>query len=205
MDRLLLALCACALIATFACDEEEPAPPPPPAPVVDAGAGIARIERPGYESTSGDADSGLSPDPLPPESRSDPESADQTERDQTRESPSRTVVPDDGLSLDLRGSDVSDDGPEDEELQDDEPDEPREEATPPTGGSRPADVACTEHTDCESGICEGLGCGPDEGRCALADRMCTFDYVPYCGCDGVTFQASGSCPGERFSARGPCE
>lgn len=194
MDRFLLALCACALIATFACDDdEESVVPPVPTPVVSAG--IAPIERPGYESISGDEDSGLSPDPLPPE-RSD--------RERGGESRSESGTPtlrlrNDGPvaagdSLDLRGGDTADDGPDDAD----------EEATPPTGGSRPAGASCSEHTDCESGICEGEGCDPDEGRCAASDRMCTFDYVPYCGCDGVTFQASGGCPGARFSARGPC-
>jgi hypothetical protein len=34
--------------------------------------------------------------------------------------------------------------------------------------------------------------------------MCTRDLRTYCGCDGQTFQSSGSCPGKRFANPGEC-
>lgn len=64
---------------------------------------------------------------------------------------------------------------------------------------------CTTGTDCVSGVCEGQGCGDAQpGTCAPAQRACTKDLRPYCGCDGTTFHASGSCPGRRYQAEGEC-
>jgi hypothetical protein len=37
------------------------------------------------------------------------------------------------------------------------------------------------------------------------DRICTADVVEYCGCDGKTFVASSSCPGESFAKTGRCD
>ena len=71
--------------------------------------------------------------------------------------------------------------------------------------NRPDGSACTNPEDCGSGICEGMGCGTEEGVCAPKSRPCTRDLRSYCGCDGQTFQSSGSCPGARFSAKGTCE
>jgi hypothetical protein len=65
--------------------------------------------------------------------------------------------------------------------------------------------ACTDSNDCASGICEGQGCGTPDGRCAAKERPCTADIVPHCGCDGVTFTSSSTCPGRRFAHRGRCE
>lgn len=67
-----------------------------------------------------------------------------------------------------------------------------------------AGMQCMAGAECESGICEGQGCGDTPGTCAPAARGCTRDRRDYCGCDGKTFQASGSCPGQRFSAREAC-
>jgi hypothetical protein len=65
--------------------------------------------------------------------------------------------------------------------------------------------ACNTDADCPDGVCEGEGCGDMEGRCApKTGRMCTRDLRTYCGCDGQTFQSSGSCPGKRFASRGDC-
>lgn len=73
-------------------------------------------------------------------------------------------------------------------------------ATPKAAGE-----SCLAADECESGVCEGEGCGDDQpGTCADAERMCTRDLQQYCGCDGETFGASGSCPGARYSAKGPC-
>ena len=63
---------------------------------------------------------------------------------------------------------------------------------------------CSTSADCDSGVCEGQGCGDANGTCAPAARGCTRDARQYCGCDGKTFTASGSCPGQRFSARAAC-
>lgn len=73
----------------------------------------------------------------------------------------------------------------------------------PAGGAEGA--PCTLDLDCASGVCEGQGCGEGEGRCAAAERMCTRDLVSFCSCDGVTFEASSSCPGQRYASRGACD
>jgi len=71
--------------------------------------------------------------------------------------------------------------------------------------AQPDGSKCTNGTQCQSGICEGEGCGDDQpGTCMAKDRQCTMDLRQYCGCDGKTFQGSGSCPGGRFSKRGKC-
>lgn len=87
-----------------------------------------------------------------------------------------------------------------------------EATTPAPGGDGSADdqakadgADCVDAGDCLSGICEGLGCGEDPpGKCASKERMCTRDFVEYCGCDDKTFGGSGSCPGKRYKAKGSC-
>jgi len=71
---------------------------------------------------------------------------------------------------------------------------------------RKADGAsCLAGAECASGVCEGQGCGNDTpGTCMPAARRCTRDLRPYCGCDGKTFRTSGSCPGQRYAAKGEC-
>jgi len=64
---------------------------------------------------------------------------------------------------------------------------------------------CETGADCDSGLCEGQGCGPRQGVCAARDRACTKDLVAYCGCDGRTFSSSGACPGQRFVFKGDCQ
>lgn len=88
-------------------------------------------------------------------------------------------------------------------------DTPAPTATPaptPTPAAGKADgETCLAAADCASGICEGQGCDDDTpGTCKSAARMCSMDLQPYCGCDGETFQASGTCPGRRFEAKGVC-
>jgi hypothetical protein len=82
---------------------------------------------------------------------------------------------------------------------------PAEPPPPVPAAGRPDGASCTTADQCSGGVCEGEGCGPDEGRCASTQRMCTRDFVKYCGCDGTEFGGSGSCPGKRFSKRGPCQ
>ena len=77
------------------------------------------------------------------------------------------------------------------------------------GGPPDVPVArtCRSTADCARGeechITEGCAtpsyCGP------LLGRACTGDLVPYCGCDGTTFQASSTCPTRTYARRGPCE
>jgi hypothetical protein len=77
-------------------------------------------------------------------------------------------------------------------------------AEQPAGGK--ADGApCLVGPECASGTCEGEGCTDDRpGTCAPRARPCTRDLRQYCGCDGKTFGASGTCPGRRFAARARC-
>lgn len=84
--------------------------------------------------------------------------------------------------------------------------DPTPPSTPPPPEGKKADgMACLIGDECESGVCEGEGCGESQpGRCMPRARGCTRDLRTYCGCDGKTFQASGSCPGRRFSARAAC-
>lgn len=83
--------------------------------------------------------------------------------------------------------------------------DPSETTPGPASEPRPDGAACTQGDECASGICEGEGCGVDEGRCAPRLRGCTKDLQAYCGCDGQTFQASGTCPGSTYRHRGACE
>ncbi len=77
----------------------------------------------------------------------------------------------------------------------------------PKGEGKKADGAdCLAADECVSGICEGQGCADNQpGKCMPRARGCTRDLRSYCGCDGKTFQTSGSCPGRRFASRGRCE
>lgn len=71
-------------------------------------------------------------------------------------------------------------------------------------GGRADGAPCSLGSQCKSGTCEGMGCGPDEARCVPKERACTKDLVPYCGCDGVTFRSSSTCPGRPYRYRGVC-
>jgi len=78
-----------------------------------------------------------------------------------------------------------------------------------TRGECPGKLAdgagCTEPGQCASGVCEGQGCGADAaGTCVPAQRICTKDRRAYCGCDGSTFLASGTCAGRRYASKGDC-
>lgn len=84
--------------------------------------------------------------------------------------------------------------------------DPTPPATPPPAENKKADGAsCLAGAECSSGVCEGQGCGDDTpGKCMPRSRGCTRDLRTYCGCDGKTFQSSGSCPGQRYSVRDKC-
>ena len=81
---------------------------------------------------------------------------------------------------------------------------PSPDAAPASGGVADG-AACTYDDDCASGVCEGQGCAEGQGTCAARDRACTRDLRPYCGCDGQTFESSGTCPGARYEFAGRCE
>jgi hypothetical protein len=98
---------------------------------------------------------------------------------------------------------------------------PLQEGPPPTGSGsagagagsdivrgetgKPDGSQCLLSTECASNECEGQGCSNDKpGTCAPSKRMCTRDRRSYCGCDGKSFFASGTCPGRRYAARNAC-
>ncbi|HTJ42618.1 MAG TPA: hypothetical protein VL463_11020 [Kofleriaceae bacterium] len=76
---------------------------------------------------------------------------------------------------------------------------------PPANQKKHAGEACLAGDDCDSGLCEGEGCGADApGRCADVAKKCTRDRRPFCGCDNQTFMTSGTCPGRRYAHKGKC-
>ena len=77
----------------------------------------------------------------------------------------------------------------------------------PGGGSvrLPAGEFCFDGGECESGICEGEGCGTKQpGRCIAAGRACRGPEETFCGCDGEIFRAPRDCPGQVYAKRGTC-
>jgi hypothetical protein len=75
-----------------------------------------------------------------------------------------------------------------------------------TGGARlAAGEACFDGGECESGICEGEGCGTNQpGRCIASGRVCKGPEETFCGCDGEIFRAPHDCPGQAYAKRGTC-
>lgn len=69
----------------------------------------------------------------------------------------------------------------------------------------PAGEPCFDGGECESGICEGEGCGTNQpGRCVAAGRTCKGPEETFCACDGETFRAPRDCPGQAYAKRGTC-
>lgn len=68
----------------------------------------------------------------------------------------------------------------------------------------PAPGSCRNSSDCpRSMVCDGPpGCGV-RWSC-VPPRPCTADVAPFCGCDGVTFYGSSTCPGQMYQSRGAC-
>ena len=80
------------------------------------------------------------------------------------------------------------------------------EAPPEDAAGSALGAACLAAADCASGVCEGEGCDEaSPGVCVAADRRCTLDNRPFCGCDDATFQASSRCPGRRYAHEGACD
>lgn len=71
---------------------------------------------------------------------------------------------------------------------------------------RPPVNACSSSRDCAPGFdCVGPeGCGVPWACVPAGDRACTRDWVPFCGCDGQTFNSSSSCPERPYARRGAC-
>jgi len=81
-----------------------------------------------------------------------------------------------------------------------------EDAAPPASGARlqPGE-SCFDGSECESGVCEGEGCGTRQpGVCVAAGRVCKGPEERFCGCDGETFRAPRDCPGQPYARRGAC-
>lgn len=85
----------------------------------------------------------------------------------------------------------------------DSPPPTSDQPQPPTDGPQ----TCTSSSQCGP----TMECRGGEG-CAIPwtcqrglGRPCTDDVAPFCGCDGVTFAGSSSCPPRPFAHRGPCE
>lgn len=65
--------------------------------------------------------------------------------------------------------------------------------------------SCFDGNECESGICEGEGCGTNQpGVCIAAGRVCKGPDETFCGCDGEIFRAPRDCPGQAYAKRGTC-
>lgn len=87
-----------------------------------------------------------------------------------------------------------------------------EAASPPPAAPRPVLTAvaapaktCKSGADCSKDERCDFAPGCDVPGACVPPRPCTKDLVPYCGCDGHTFESSGTCPEKAFSRRGACE
>ncbi len=74
----------------------------------------------------------------------------------------------------------------------------------PDASAPAAAKTCTTGADCGKGqICAGEeGC--DKTWTCKPSPPCTRDLRTYCGCDGKTFQGSGSCPGQKYKKKSAC-
>jgi hypothetical protein len=72
-------------------------------------------------------------------------------------------------------------------------------------GTRKAGGPCTTGAQCQSGICEGPGCGPQQGRCAPRKRSCGKRLQTVCGCDLQNHRVHRGCPGIRYRGAHPCD
>jgi hypothetical protein len=72
-----------------------------------------------------------------------------------------------------------------------------------SGGGTTLPGECKANAPCDSGVCAGDSCA-EAWSCVPSPGGCTKDLVEYCGCDGVTFMDSGTCPTRPYSNQGPC-
>jgi hypothetical protein len=69
---------------------------------------------------------------------------------------------------------------------------------------------CSSSNPCEVGLtCSGQSCGGTWECIAhfdeLLEHACAEEVVQFCGCDGVTFEASVTCPDRPWSHVGACD
>ena len=86
---------------------------------------------------------------------------------------------------------------------------PGDTPLPPVDRPPVVDVpsTCTTTADCARGLecLGGEGCSiPWTCQPALG-RPCTDDLAPFCGCNGMTFYGSSSCPSQPYLYRGSCD
>jgi hypothetical protein len=72
-----------------------------------------------------------------------------------------------------------------------------------SGGATGGQSACSPTAPCATGLCVGASCGSG-WTCVVDDRTCATNLADYCGCDGVTFQDSSTCPTRPYAYRGAC-
>ena len=75
---------------------------------------------------------------------------------------------------------------------------PASGGTTATGGR----TTCSWNQPCATGLCVGDYCGL--GTCIVDGRDCTGSLIDYCGCDGVSFQDSSTCPKRPYAYPGAC-
>jgi len=122
--------------------------------------------------------------------------------------------PDDGGTSDEDSpTDVSSDGRDEPPTADARPcvdGGPRNLQNPPFSESPAPAYVCTATMPCLDGlICWGLTC-EETWECyahaATPDQHpCSTNFVPYCGCNGVTFMTSENCPDRPYVFQGACD
>lgn len=81
--------------------------------------------------------------------------------------------------------------------------------SPGSGGSVD-DYSCSATQACKDmRICEGDNCSTQPWNCIthydpLNEHPCPTELAPYCGCDGVTFEAAVTCPDRPYQHPGRC-
>lgn len=77
---------------------------------------------------------------------------------------------------------------------------------PGSGGAAGAAGPSCATSPCANGICTGTQQGCDGAwTCAPITGACTMDLASYCGCDGVTYQDSSTCPTRPYLFKGTCD
>lgn len=76
-------------------------------------------------------------------------------------------------------------------------------------GDDPGSPTCSSSVPCDEGMtCSADSCG-DPWQCLAhfdetLEHPCAIETIPFCGCDGVTFQASYTCPDRPWLHAGAC-